>query len=137
MFSREQRELRRAKKVEEAVDHVVAHVAHSDTETYTGITPHGALGYALYEKTKKQRASEFVSALGQKGLAAIVYDGYTYRGDSASEVDPLMLYAVPEDIFLATAQPALAAPVHAKHVLRVWAQTVRPRVKEGGSRSEE
>jgi hypothetical protein len=136
MFSREQRESRRAKKVEEAVDHVVERLANSDDETYTGITPHGALGYAVYEKTKKQRADEFVSALGQKGLAAIIYDGYTYRGDSASEVDPLMLYAVPKDNFLATAQPALAAPVHAKHVLRVWAQTVRSRVEEGGSRGE-
>ena len=70
--------------------------------------------------------------MGERGFAAIVYDGYTYRGDSASEIDPFRLYVVKSEIFEQSSDFTLQAPVDAAHVLKVWAQSENSKLNGGG-----
>jgi len=70
--------------------------------------------------------------MGEKGYAAVVYDGYTYRGDSASEVDPFQLYVVKSEIFKQSSEVALQAPVDPSYVLKVWAQSENSKINDGG-----
>lgn len=122
---------RREKQLAEAVDHVVSQF-DPDAGELRGVAPHGVVGYAIRHETKHARSEEFVARLGTRGIAAVVYDGYSYKGDSADERDPFRLYMIPMDSFEKSGDTILKAPVPPQHVLELWAQTKRAQKSGAG-----
>ena len=106
-------------RIVDAADTIAAAYHEAGEDRLTMSVPGEVAHYALLSKTRARRFGQFVHELEQRGLAAIVYNGYQYMGDSASEVRQPATLSV-KDMELLEGIDALDAP---ETVTKIWAQT--------------